>query len=892
MKLRTGQWFHKLIALLMFFALAACAGEDKPFSLVGDSNDGGADPSTNNPGGGETPGGQEGCFVNFNGQMQLKISAAPSGGAPLEKLDAKPVVLQPIPIKADGNTLTLAGDTFPQIILTTVNDTVDLRISGIPGTSASGTYDPATGAIEISDFQFALEILNKGTTTPFVDGKETLAGVDFTTGSVTANGNNNPITETGSPVDPTTKAMAMVIGITLPEHFTALNLLDTRIGGGALTANFSGTLDQLPDQCTGGTPGGGTPGGGGTAPGEFGVSDGVTPKLTAIDFGNTPVIVKAFNGKQILDCTDALNRGILTKTLTVTNTGEGERKFAFMRATDNDGDTKDPLCSGEAEFVRGSITASGGATCTTVKVAGKDYNTDECTIPAGSPDAKLVFPVMYAPFNFIQAPEGGTQASDSGNLTFQYDDNKTFSISLKGKSEPDTRDVFSVSKVKDGVVSPKQIKNKGLIKVALQTGDPKPFTQKLALLNAGTDSWEEIKMEVLGDEPAFSVTALPATTLAGSDGVSPSQLEFDLVFSPGSEASYNNTLQISLLKAGSKTADNPSGDVTTLLYTLSGTVGIPTLSGDVKFQVDFLAGKIDHSVTVDPVESLDFRDHTDEAPPPLPLIFADTTTDGVKAVTLNVENKDVLEKSLNERKTSLRILNAQATVGKNGQKLIPGQGSDLCNEPPNIKQPYNDSSGECSYFYFNIFGEEPGIYDDDSGELTLPDITLRIQNPYHSDIVGKWPKSAYGSDPDYMLDTTLQVTLTTHTMDQAEIEELGTVIDMLPDPRLSASDLNVKGKKLGKDCVEDYLNHNPSEGTLAEKHPHLLCYVTSDQRNMQGLPANLRPESTTEYDVVLVGVGRYPPGGPNTSNPSLPWFMGEEGGSKMYVAIQGRLYKE
>jgi len=110
--------------------------------------------------------------------------------------------LQPIPIKSDGTTLTMSGDTFPQIILTTVNDTVDLRISGVPGTSASGTYDPATGAIQINDFQFNLEILNKGTTTPFVDGKELLTGVDFTTGSVTANGNNNPITETGAPVDP------------------------------------------------------------------------------------------------------------------------------------------------------------------------------------------------------------------------------------------------------------------------------------------------------------------------------------------------------------------------------------------------------------------------------------------------------------------------------------------------------------------------------------------------------------------------------------------------------------------------------------------------------------------------------------------------------------------
>ncbi len=882
-----GGYLKKFAALhAVLFFLVSCGGADKPFTLV--------DPSDTPGGPGGAPGGPpgggvgEGCFVNFNGAMQLKISAAPAGGAPIEKLDANPVQLQPIPIKADGSNLTLHGDTFPQIVLTTVNDSVDLRISGVPGTSATGTYDPATGKISIPDFQFNLEILAKGTTNPFVEGKEKLTGIDFTTDSVTATGNNNPITEAGSALNASTKAVTMVIGITLPTKFSVLTLLDTRIGGGALTAKFEGNLDQLPDQCSGGTPGGGGAGGG---PAEFSVSDGTSPKLTSLDFGTTPVVVTGFNGKNILDCRDALNRGILTKTLTISNTGEGERKFRFIRAKDTDGDAKDPLCSGSAEFVRGSISIAGGASCKIVQVGGKDFSVDECTIPAGSA-GKISFPLMYAPFNFIQPPEGQPVAADGGALSIGYDADKSFDITLTGRTEPDTRDVFSLAKVKEGVVSPKKIKNKGLVKLPLQTGDPTPFTQKLALENLGTDAWEEVAVIVAGTDSVFNVPALGATTLAASDGIAPTNLEFDLVFSPGSESAYSDTMTLTMVKVGSKTSGNPQGMRVTLTFSLSGTVGIPTLSGNVKIQIDYQVAKIDHTITVDPVASLDFRAHPEQAPVPLSMVFNDTAVDEIKEITLDVPNKDVTTLSLAERKTTLRILNAQATVGLNGTKLIPGDGSDKCNEPPNINMTYDDSRKECSYFYFNIFGTEKGMYDDDTGELTLPSLTLRIQNPYHSDIVGKWPRSNPGGNPDYLLDTELTMTLTTHLLDKESIEENGIEFDLIPDSRLSGSDLSVKGKKLGADCPEDldFLNHEA--GDIASKKPLLKCFLSTGDRYLQGLPASLRPNQTTEYDVILVGLGRFPPGGPNTSNPSLPWFMGESGGSRLYVAILGRIYKE
>jgi len=893
--------FRKLVSkfslsLLCLFLLTHCSGQDKPFSLVSGSDS--PPPGGNTPGGsgGSTPAPSDnGCFVTFNGTMQLKVSASPAGGAPLEKLDAHKVTLKPIPIKADGNNLTMIGDKFPAIILTTVSDQVDLRIQGTPGATATGTYDPATGKISIQGFKFNLDILTKGTTTPFIDGVETIDGINFTTDSVTATGNLHPITEVGKPVSATDKSVTMVVGLTLPDHFTKLSILDTKIGGGALTATFEGTLDQLPDKCTGtgGTPTN-TPGpsGDGGGPTDFNISDGSSPNIGTLDFGTTPVVVTSNNGKTILDCKDALNRGILTKTLTITNVGTTDRKFSMIHAQDTDSDKNDPLCSGSAEFVRGSISISGGATCQTVSVGGKNFAVDQCVLPAASKDAKISFPIMYAPFNFIAPPTGQAVAPDTGTLLFQYDDTKSFELNLIGRTEPDSRDSFSLAKVKDDTVSPKLIKNKGLIKIPLQTGDPKPFTQKLALLNAGTDAWESVTVSTLNTtNPVFSVAPLSATTLAAGDGTNPGKLEFDLAFNPGSDSSYSDTLNITMVKTGSKTADNPQGTVTTLTYTLSGTVGIPTLTGDVQFQVDFLAAKIDHSITVDPVESLDFRAHPEQAPPPLKLKFEDTAADEIKHVTLDVENKDVLTLSLSQREKSLRILNAQATTGKSGTKLVPGQGSDLCNEPPNINIAYDDARQECAYFYFNIFGDTPGQYDDDSGDLTIPEITLRIQNPYHSDIVGKWPKSNPSGNPTYILDTNLSTSLTSLTLDTQDVEENGEKLDLVPDNRISEGDLNLTGKKMGKDCVDDYLNHNPSSGNLADKHPHIKCYLSTGDRYMQGLGVSLRPNSTTEYDVILVGVARFQPGGPNTSNPNLPWFMGDDGGSKIYIAIQGRLYK-
>lgn len=894
--------------LLALWVLTACAVQDKPFTVVGDSNEGqtpGPDGSGSPP-----PPTIEGCRVHYSGTMQLKVSANPTGAKEVEKLDAQPIDIEPIPFIVDGGTVTLHGDLFPDIILTRLSDSVDLRVSGVAGTSAAGTYDQATGAIEIPGFQFSLEILNKGTLDRFADGNEVISGINFTTGSVTATGNLNPITEEGAPLDSSSRSISLVLGITLPDNFSKLTVLNNEIAGGALTARFDGTLDQLPENCVeggGSPPPGGTPGSG--APTDFSISDGSASNTGTVDFGTSLVITKTSNNETILDCTDALNRDPKSKLITLKNTGSSELKIKLMNPADTDGDAKDPVCSGTSEFVRGTIKAHGSASCDTVSVGGRLFSTTECTIPNGDDKSFLTFPLLYVPFNFVPPPEApapttppsGADATgdttppappqapaDTGALLIEYNDGKTFNLALIGRSERDSSDSFRISKVSGGTVDAKEFRTNDVIKLPLDSGDPTPFTQTLALKNISSDVWEDVTVIFPAEDSVYSVNNLAATTLLASGSGGPGMIQFDVVFDPGSGQVFSETMVITMVRAGSKTSDNPQGTVATLNLTLNGTVGIPSLKGDVKFQIDFLSGKIDHAITAKPVESLDFRDHEDQAPPPLDLAFADTAVETVKEVTLNVQNKSVLDKTQQERTRSLRILNAQATFGTPGRKLVPGEGADLCNEAPNIGIPYDDSRMECSYFYFQISGEAPGRYDDDTGELTLPEITLRIENPYHSDIAGKWlPSSPPSSN---ILDTEMQISLTTLLLDDVEAGEGDEALILVPDSRILKSDLSVKGKPMGDECPGDFpfiMNHDPTVGTLEEKHPHMRCYLTSDERFMKGRAVSIRPDDINKRDVVLVGVGRFPPG---TEDPNLPWFMGEGGGSRIYIAIQGRLF--
>lgn len=860
---------RKLTSLLaVLLCLTACGHSDKPFGL----DDGG--PTT--PGGPPTPPGGAGCFVNFKSQMQLKISANPAGD-PLEVLDANPVDVAPIPIRIEGSKVTLGGDGFPEIILTRLSEQADLRIKGLPGAEGLGIYNPDSGEITIENFKFSLEILTKGTTELFLPGSAALENINFITGSVTATGNLNSITETGKPLNKEDKSLSLVIGITLPSDFGALSVLNTMIGGGALTAKFDGHLDATPETCSSGTPGG-FPGVVDQPPGlKIAIED--QASTGEIDFGASAAVLKTAGGKQVIDCLEAGNRALVARRVTITNTGDVERTIRFGQPYDSDFDRKAPLCGGQSEFVRGAIVKQGAATCKATVVAGRSYPIGDCTIPPGSSENAIVFPLMYLPFNFEAPAEGQGPILDQGVFFLDHGGESTFPIKLKGYTLPDFRDVFHIVKVLNGAESLKEIKNKGVIKIALADRSTVPFSQPLVLKNTGGDSWEEISF-TFEDGSVFSMDPPLVNRLPAADDNAPGRFEMKLNFKPTEQPVYNDKLTIKMVRVGSITTEAPQGVEAKIVLNLLGTIGLPKLSGEVKLQFDYLTALIDHIALDTPTESIDYRQNPEIAPQPLKIIFKDTAHEDLKEVELQAEVVDILDPALSprDREKVLRVFTSRASIGKNGERLTSGDGSDKCYEPSSITRPYQ--GGDCSYFYHNIMDSDVGLYDDESGHFTLPNIQLRMQNPYHADILGKWPASNPNLDPDYFLDAILNMSFTTHILDRRSVEEGGREILLVPDLRTLPGDLVLSSKPLGPDCPE---------GIFDGAEPNFKCFLSTGNRYLQGKEVTLRPNQTREYDIVLVGVGQFPS---EVSDPELPWFLGENGGSRIFIAILGRMYKD
>ena len=863
---------------LVALALQACGGSDKPFTIADDSP-----PTTGgpNPGGGNPPPGAEGCTVNFLGKMQLQVSSA--GQAPI--IGSRFIDIPPIPIKVDGNNLTMPGAEFPRFkAFIGENPPADLWIHGDPSNSGTGTYDPASGKIEINDFKFLVDVKVVGAETDLGPPLTQIPTVKLTTDAgQTASGNGNPadITVDGVPVNKSDRSVTLVAVVALPATLGGLAPIDEKLGGGALTAVFEGALDQLPESCVDGgaaTP----PPGGGSGPSEFAISDGTNPNVGTVDFGATLALVKSSGGKTILDCTEASNRGAKSVMITLTNKSAGERKINIGQPADNDVDTKDPLCSGTSEFVRGAVSVSGGATCETVTVGGKEFMTGECTLPE-SADAKIQFPLMYVPYNFVAAsggaaPEATPTATatpgatptpaasvpqDTGTLVFEYDDGKTFSLSLKGKTEPDSRDALSISKVKDGVVSKKNIRNGQLVKISLLDSDPKPFTQEMAIKNTSADLWQNITVEVEAPESgtsAFAVQNLASTNLPGGSSEAPSTVKFNLVYTPSAAGADQGKLIVKLVKAGSSA-------VTELKFDIAGSVGAEPVLGNYELRIDFLTAFMDNALQTKPTESLDFRDFQDQAPPPQEIIFDEPNEEELEPIEIIPIDFDPLTATKAQRMTSLRIFNAQ------GSGLQPGDDISMCHEPDNINKPY--VTGDCAFFYFSIGTSEDsqGFYDDETGHMTIPNLKLRVRNPYHGPVGGGvWPASAPGVN---ILDTTLDISLTTQVLDKIRDGDMV----LVPDSRVSQSQLNILNNKpanQGDPCPED-----------PALHPHFKCYVTSDGKYMTGKPLRVRPGSDGVYDVVVVGVTQF---NPKSVESDIPVFM--DNNTRMYLAIQGRLCKE
>jgi len=860
-----------ILFILVF--LLQCEGGPEPIVLQDDP----VEEGEGIPDGGDPGSEIEGCLLQFQAQIQLKASANPPGASgPFEILDAEPFPIgKPIPIIVDGNRLTLEGDSFPDIFFRPDETPADIKIKAVPGSRSTGVYDPASGEIQFEDFAFSVEIVQKGSDQVFIPGEKALPLVDMSTGTHTANGNLNSISDTGQPLNSEDRTLVMVAGMTLPNDFAPLTPLNTIIGGGALIARFEGVLDQLPQDCEEGK--------GGFA--ETEILPGIQLKIEnqiavdKIDFGNSDVVLKRISERLELDCSKAEFRQLLRRRVTLTNTGSETRNLRLKQPKDRDGELSSPLCGSAREFHRGPVLTKGQAQCDTFQVGGKKFSGGDCELPAGVNNS-ISFNLWYLPFNYQEPGPEGEPVVDRGVFTIETGNGEAYSLALLGRSIPAVGDVFSIAKVGEGESLGKKITNEGLLKIPLADLKAAPFTQELLLINDGPDDWEIVGME-LEKEAHFSVTLPSQSQLPHAEEASSGVLPFSLVFEPGLLNLYRDHLTIRLLQPGSVSPANPDGIRARVEIDLLGTVGIPPITGKWKLHFDFFTAMIDHVALSAPIESNDFRQRPDLAVAPLNLEFKDTETIGIQHVVLNFKNIDIMDPSLTpeDRKKVLRIFTARASRHKDGQPFAPGDNVDQCDEPQNINQPYQ--SGNCSYFYWTLQNSETGYYDDETGHLTLPSLKMRMLNPYHADIFGIWPESNPFTNPDYILDVPLEISFTTHLLDQRILEEgEAPPLLLVPDERILESELDVHDKRLGKDCPEGYL-----EGV----HPRLKCYLSSDDKFLEGRVASLRPSYNNQYLVNLVGVTHLPPG---TTDPDIPWFLGDDGGSLLYIAIQGRLCPE
>ncbi|MFO1518476.1 MAG: hypothetical protein U1F57_02235 [bacterium] len=227
--------------------LSACGGADTPFTLVDhtpDNSGGNLGPGSS---GVVTPGGnsQGGCVVTYSSKFSIQAKLAPGGSSsadPTGLVVGDPHDLPPIKLHFNGNQVTMLGDDFPpaDVVLGTQPITVRQKA----GTQAAGTYDAATGAINLSGVQFQI-------TQPI---PIELPSFSFTTGGTgDITGANGNLSAQGAPLTSDKKlklAAGFQIGtFPLPEYV-----------GAAVTIVLDGTVDSIPDPatCTGG--GGGASG--------------------------------------------------------------------------------------------------------------------------------------------------------------------------------------------------------------------------------------------------------------------------------------------------------------------------------------------------------------------------------------------------------------------------------------------------------------------------------------------------------------------------------------------------------------------------------------------------------------------------------------------------------
>ncbi|GEM_PF-2662310 len=645
---------------------------------------------------------------------------------------------------------------------------------------------------------------------------------------------------------------------------------------------------------------------------ELAIDIGDTTSPGAIDFGIAPVKMTGTGSNSHIAC-QSNAPSVLGRTLQIKNTGIRPLQIPQLPAPvmDDSSDTQsDPFCpSFGSKFQRMSLSISpSGATCATQTINGHTYLLDNCVIPPGN--GYLKFKAVYIPKN---AKSFITNTKDTAKLTIPSNDpvykSQPFSLGLQAAVSKDTSDLLSLSKVKNGIIQSFKARNRERTSLNAENAQNNKISQVYVLQNESSDILQNVKISFFeqGDKDHFLLCKVKADrsvdeascAFSNPDMISqiPAMLDkesgkafFAIQFiGPAQNLAGPFSQSITVNYVPSSTP----GAINEFKVALGATVGYKPLQGNVQMEVEFLGSFIDYEQLPNPRDSADFRAFPHVKSGPIRLILSkpsqasnegsDTEEDSLMEVTIQtpVDTVDFSTMPLSERKKIVRLPSdsIMSCAGGNCKE------SDLntCQDPNILPAHYIEDQNYCSYFYYVLKnGALKGRYNNETGEMVVPGITLDLYNPFHSG------KTLSSYPENYKTKTVLKVTLTTSLLNIA----YSNGIDYIPAGADRVTSIGIDShfvNGFSKPCPANWdptKDYDPAHPSLSPT-PTFSCFL--GERSSSSAPAYVKglaaaPAPHGERSIALSFVTRF---NDSPVNPEyIPFFMNDQ---TMWVVFQGRL---
>jgi hypothetical protein len=613
-----------------------------------------------------------------------------------------------------------------------------------------------------------------------------------------------------------------------------------------------------------------------------------------VDLGQVPVFVTGSGASARMACPPPNGVPVLARKISIQNTGVRPLNIQSIHApvdTDTD-NTADPRCiTYGAEFQRMALSVEGGASCQTQTISGRSYLTDHCAIPVGN--GKVNFKVVYLPKNASTVRDN---SKDTGEMTIPSDDplyaTTPLTLTLQASVSRDTSDLLALRKKGSSFSS----RNGGNLTLNIKSQSDTSLDQVLELVNSSSDPLQNVELTLSGSGASnFQICSANAagalsncnnsnpgviTTIPAMAGTAPGVQAFGVKFinPPGNDPGpFPAILTVKYVPASTITSSNPQGANNTFQVTLLGTVALNPLNGKVKVDVEFISAFLAPSPVQTTTDSLDLRKpaNANYASGALRLILTPEDPNDPENPIRNVQidmpdpdTTDLVHLSKTERRKLIRVFTSRLSTCSASGGDCPTDDTPTCTDPESVAGPYQN--GGCAFFYYLFAnGGEPGKFNTETGEMTLPNLKIRIQNPYHRTL------GSYSSTS--LTDSRLKATLTTLTFNT----KVANGVQLITEPRVSSLAIPASSVNSFNPCPPGW---DPTDD--ASPKPEFTCYLSrtssSSDAFMRGRPA--QTVGPGEQEIVLSMVTRF---SPNQGTPDfIPFFMED---AEMWVAIQGRM---